>query len=65
MLTRTASTPDASVASAINAEFRELLIEELEKVDDRFFDVHDNCEEQLEELDATVLFTMLLLMIVA
>ena len=30
------------------------MIRELEKVDDRFFYVHDNCEEQVEELGATV-----------
>lgn len=49
-----ASTYDPSLASAINAEFRELLTLELEKVDDRFFEVHDTCEEQIDELDATV-----------
>jgi len=49
-----ASTYDASLASAINAEFRELLTLELEKVDDRFFEVHDTAEEQIDELDATV-----------
>lgn len=49
-----ATTYDASVASAINAEFKELLIQELEKVDDRFFEVHDAAEEELEELGGTV-----------
>ena len=49
-----ASTYDASLASAINAEFRELLIQELEKVDDRFFEVHDTCEEEVDDLDGTV-----------
>ena len=42
------------MASAIYAEFKALLIRELEKVDYRFFDIHDNCQEQVEELDATV-----------
>jgi hypothetical protein len=50
-----ASTYDASLASAINAEFRELLIQELEKVDDRFFQVHDTSEDEIDELDATVI----------
>jgi hypothetical protein len=49
-----ASTYDASLASAINVEFRELLIQELEKVDDRFFEVHDTCEEEVDDLDGTV-----------
>jgi len=49
-----ASTYDSSLASAINAEFRELLIQELEKVDDRFFEVHDACEEEVDDLDGTV-----------
>ena len=49
-----ASTYDASLASAINAEFRELLTTELEKVDDRFFEVHDMAEEDVEELGADV-----------
>lgn len=49
-----ASTYDASLASAINSEFRELLIQELEKVDDRFFEVHDTCEEEVDDLDGTV-----------
>jgi len=49
-----AKTYDASVASAINAEFKELLIEELEKVDDRFFEVTNSSEEEVEELDSTV-----------
>lgn len=56
---------DASVASTIYVEFRELLIQELEKVDDRFFDVCDNCQEELDELAATVLFIMPLLITVA
>ena len=30
------------------------MLQELEKVDDRFFDVHDSCEEEVEGLDATV-----------
>jgi hypothetical protein len=30
------------------------MIRELEKVDDRFFEAHDSCEEEVEELDATV-----------
>jgi hypothetical protein len=50
-----ASTYDGSLASAINAEFRELLIQQLEKVDDRFFEVHDHAEEEIDELDATVI----------
>jgi hypothetical protein len=33
------------------------LIQELEKVDDRFFDVHDSCEEEIDELDGTVLLS--------
>jgi hypothetical protein len=49
-----ASTYDASLASAINVEFRELLTQELEKVDDRFFEVHDMSEEDIEELDSNV-----------
>jgi len=49
-----ATTYDASLASAINSEFRELLIQELEKVDDRFFEVHDTSEEEIEDLDGTV-----------
>lgn len=65
VLTRTASTYDAGVASAMYAEFRRLLIKELEKVDDMFFNVHDSCEEGLDELDDTVLFTVPLLIIVA
>ena len=54
-----ASTYDPSLASAINAEFRELLIQELEKVDDRFFEVHDTSEEEIDDLDGTVLFPVL------
>jgi hypothetical protein len=57
-----ASTYDPSLASAINAEFRELLTQELEKVDDRFFEVHDLAEESLEELDATVCLNTTMLM---
>jgi hypothetical protein len=53
-LTRTAATYDESLASAINAEFRELLTLELEKVDDRFFAVQHSAEEEVDELDATV-----------
>jgi hypothetical protein len=49
-----ASTYDTSLASAINAEFKELLKTELDKVDDRFFEVQDSAEEQLDDLDATV-----------
>jgi hypothetical protein len=30
------------------------LTRELEKVDDRFFEVHDTAEDQIDELDATV-----------
>jgi hypothetical protein len=30
------------------------LIQELEKVDDRFFEVHDMAEEDIEELDSNV-----------
>lgn len=60
-----ASTYDASLASAINAEFRELLIQELEKVDDRFFQVHDTAEDEIDELDATVIPYPLMLMTVA
>jgi hypothetical protein len=30
------------------------LVRELEKVDERFFDVHDTSEEQVDELDSTV-----------
>ena len=29
---------------------------ELEKVDDRFFEVHDEAEEDIEELDSNVLW---------
>lgn len=54
ILTGLATTYDVDVASAITAEFRELMIHELEKVDDRFFHVHDSCEEEVEELDANV-----------
>ena len=54
-----ATTYDASLASAINAEFRELLIRELEKVDDRFFEVHDTCEDEIDDLDGTVSTTAL------
>jgi len=50
-----ASTYDASLAAAIYAEFRDLLTHELEKVDDRFFEVHDQAEEDIEELDSNVL----------
>lgn len=54
LINHIATTYDPSVASAINSEFRELLTMELEKVDDRFFEVHDLAEEELDELDATV-----------
>jgi hypothetical protein len=56
---------DASIASTNYVKFGDLLIPELEKVDDKFFDVYDNCEEELDELAATVLFTMPLLITVA
>lgn len=49
-----ASTYDATLASEINTEFKDLLVKELEKVDERFFDVHDTSEEQVDELDSTV-----------
>jgi len=49
-----ASTYDASLAAAIYSEFRDLLKTELEKVDDRFFEVHDRAEEDIEELDSNV-----------
>jgi hypothetical protein len=61
----TATTYDPSVASAINAEFRELLIQELEKVEDRFFQVHDTSEDDIDELDATVIPYPTMLMTVA
>jgi hypothetical protein len=35
-------------------EFRDVLIQELDKVDQKFFEAHDSCEEQLDELAATV-----------
>jgi hypothetical protein len=53
------------MASAINAEFRELLIQELDKVDDRFFQVHDTSEDEIDELDATVIPYPIILTIVA
>ena len=53
-MTGIAATYDESLASAINAEFRELLKTELEKVDDRFFEVQASAEEQVEDLDSTV-----------
>jgi len=53
-LTSVASTYDASLASVINVEFKELLIQELEKVDDRFFEVHDECEDNIDGLDSAV-----------
>jgi hypothetical protein len=42
------------LATAINTEFRKLLIQQLEKVDDRFFETHNRCEEEVEGLDASV-----------
>jgi hypothetical protein len=60
-----ASTYDPSVALAINEEFRELLIQELETVDDRFFQVHDASEDEIDELDATVISYPAMLMTVA
>jgi hypothetical protein len=49
-----ASGYETSAASAANTEFRELLTQELERVDDRFFEVHDSSQEEIEELDAMV-----------
>jgi hypothetical protein len=51
-----AGTYDAAHAALMYGEFRDLLIQQLEKVDDKFFEVQDSSEEKLEELAASVWF---------
>jgi hypothetical protein len=46
---------DEALVSAINDEFKDLLTIELEKVDDRFFVVRHSAEEEVDELDISVL----------